>query len=132
MKGIREEERGRGAHKNIQPPTPLLYFAAMNSGNKTLRNEKFVINVAHMNSWVRYCFVERRTQPGLITQVGAVEEFSLRLWPKQYPRTLLKFPYHKRRYCNSWKDTFFLWVDISCNSHISYAHMENDDEDINI
>lgn len=51
----------------------------MNSGNKTLRNEKFVINVAHMNSWVRYCFVERRTQPGLITQVGAVEEFSLRL-----------------------------------------------------
>ena len=79
MKGIREEERGWGAHKNMQPPTPLLYFAAMNSGNKTLRNEKFVINVAHMNSWVRYCFVQRRTQPGLITQVGAVEEFSLRL-----------------------------------------------------
>ena len=116
----------------MQPPTPLPYFAAMNSGNKTLRNEKFVINVAHMNSWVRYCFVERRTQPGLITQVGAVEEFSLRLWPKQYPRTLLKFAYHKRRYCNSWKDKFFLWVDISCNSHISYAHMENDNEDINI
>lgn len=74
----------------MQPPTPLPYFAAMNGGNKTLRNEKFVINVAHMNSWVRYCFVERRTQPGLITQVGAVEEFSLRLCPKQYPHTLLK------------------------------------------
>ena len=47
-------------------------FAVMNNG-------KFVKNVAHINSWVRYSFVEFRTRPNLITQIGAVEEFSLRL-----------------------------------------------------
>lgn len=50
----------------------IVTFAVMNNG-------KFVKNVAHINSWVRYSIVECRTRPDLITQIGAVEEFSLRL-----------------------------------------------------